>query len=118
MSFDLKTHVRDKKNGQVLSENNYKLVLDNGIAQFERPIGSGTWYGIDGSFLRQDKVEASAKFKDGPEADQSALLAKIDELEAKLSAVVKTEYEALEEAEEPETEEEAPKAFTKPSFLK
>ncbi len=119
MSFDLRTHVRDKKNGQVIAENHYKLIIDGGIMTFERPLNSGTWYNADGTFLRQDKVDTPVVVKPQAEVDMDALLFKVAELEVKNAELKAAVEDSGGEAAEPEEAKETPKAgFSKPQFLK
>ena len=43
MSFDLRTHIRDK-NGHIINVNPYRLTIVNGQRLFERPVDSGLKY--------------------------------------------------------------------------
>lgn len=54
--FDLTVQKRNKK-GQVVSSTPYRLFIENGVRKFERPVGSGVFYGEDGALLSKPKVE-------------------------------------------------------------
>ena len=41
--FDLEVHKRNNK-GQITHSQPYRLVIENGMKLFERPVGSGYWY--------------------------------------------------------------------------
>lgn len=57
--FDLTTHHRDPKTGQVVHKTPYKLVIDRGTAKYERPPGSGLWYSADGSLIKNTSKKAA-----------------------------------------------------------
>lgn len=97
IGFDLKTHIRDAK-GKVVRENAYRLVITNGVMEFERPKFSGDWYAADGTLIRTNKTKEQSPAQ-APELDKSDLLQKIAELEAK-NAELSQEDEAGEEIEE------------------
>lgn len=68
MSFDLRTHIRGPK-GNIISEQPYRCVIDNGEVRYERPIDSGTWYDASGNLIKEAKKDESkapskAEFKD------------------------------------------------------
>jgi hypothetical protein len=98
-SFDLKTHIRNKK-GQVSSVNPYKLVIENGVKKFERPPNSGNWFNEDGSV---DKVAKAVPKPVVKEFKPEAFQAMIEELQAKNEAL-QAKLEAAEAEEEIEIE--------------
>lgn len=72
--FDLRTHVRDGK-GRVVSENHYRLFIENGVQKFERPPGSKMFYDAAGTLISSPKT---APTKPEPRVD---IETKIEELE-------------------------------------
>ena len=95
IGFDLKTHIRDSK-GKVVKENAYRLVVTNGVMEFERPKGSGDWYSPDGALIRTNKKKETQAAPAAPESDKNALLQRIAELEAKNEALASEQDEADE----------------------
>ncbi len=101
-AFDLQTHIRDGK-GTIVREQPYRLTINGGVREFERPPGSGYVYTEGGDLIRKPSAEAlAAKQKAEPVAfDQSALLKQIEELKAANAAlsaqVVETEDEEIPE---------------------
>lgn len=96
IGFDLKTHIRDKK-GKVVREDAYRLVIKNGVYEFERPKFSGNWYAADGSLIRSEKKSKEIQqVPQAPEVDKDALLKRIAELEAQNEALLSQEAEAEE----------------------
>jgi hypothetical protein len=93
IGFDLKTHIRDAK-GKVIRENAYRLVINNGVYEFERPKFSGNWYAADGSLIRASKKQAEAPAKQVKEINQDELLAKLAQLEAENEALKSEKEEA------------------------
>lgn len=96
IGFDLKTHIRDKK-GKVVREDAYRLVIKNGVYEFERPKFSGNWYAADGSLIRSEKKSKEIQqAPQAPEADKDALLKRIAELEAQNESLVAKDQEVEE----------------------
>jgi hypothetical protein len=54
MKFDLRTHIRDSK-GYVKKANPYRLIIENGVQLFERPPGSGVFFGANGEVIKAPK---------------------------------------------------------------
>jgi hypothetical protein len=97
IGFDLKTHIRDAK-GKVVRENAYRLVINNGVYEFERPKFSGNWYAADGSLIRSKKP-SEAPVQQAKEINQDELLAQIAKLEAENEALKAQQAEVEEEIE-------------------
>lgn len=99
IGFDLKTHIRDKK-GKVIREDAYRLVVKNGVYEFERPKFSGNWYAADGSLIRSEKkAKVEPQAPQAPEANKEDLLKRIAELEAKNEALEAQNQEVEEVVE-------------------
>ena len=126
-TFDLKTHIRDGK-GNIVQENHYNLVIDNGVMTFERPPGSGYFYDGAGTLIRSPKESSEKKIEDTKtELDPELLLKQIAELKAQIAATaeidktVEAPLALMEDIQEQETEDEKPKnvkAFVKPTYIK
>ncbi len=99
MGFDLNTHVRGAK-GNVVREQHYRLVIEQGVRRFERPVGSGIWYDEQGHIvMREQKTDAPSVA-----SYESKELSDLKEMFAKQSA----ELEALKaQKPEPDTAAEA-----------
>ena len=65
MAFDLTVQVRDKK-GNIVKVQPYKLVIENGMQKFERPVGSGIWYDAGGTLISKPEVKAEQKKDEKP----------------------------------------------------
>lgn len=83
MSFDLKTHIRDKK-GQIIGFNHYTLHINEGIQMFERPPGSGNMYDATGKLVKEGEAKKQEQVSSGPESDAQA---EIQALKAELEAL-------------------------------
>lgn len=98
--FDLKTHPRHPKTGQIIARNPYKLVVSQdpvaGSAKwlYERPVGSGIWYAPNGVIDKVASAEGLAK-KEREEKDRSK--SELDKAKAAYDAAKKA-VEAAESA--------------------
>lgn len=59
--FDLRTHIRDAKTGNVKKLQPYRLRIKNGVKIFER---GGKFFYEDGSEVQKPEVKAESKEKD------------------------------------------------------
>lgn len=72
MSFDLKTHIVNKR-GQLVATQHYRLKIENGVRKFERPPGSGDWFFENGQPVQGEaKVEAPVEAKPAVKAEVKA----------------------------------------------
>lgn len=99
-SFDLRTHIRDKKTGQVIVEQPYTLHIIDGEEIYERPIGSGQFYSRNGEEHPGHAVVALQKeLKDKKAAKEQAVQARKEE-RAAVAKAAKAEAAAKQKAEE------------------
>lgn len=63
--FDMTVHKRNGK-GAIVDIQPYRLVIENGIKRFERPVDSGFWYDEAGTLIKEPKeLKESAELHKG-----------------------------------------------------
>lgn len=101
-TFDLTTHKRNTKTGQVIATNPYRLEIKQGTSLYERPPGSGNWYYPNGQMAKKGKdvvAETSVDKVSMPKEKYDALISEL--------ALLKAEKEELPEPKAGETKETA-----------
>ena len=96
--FDHKVHHYSKE-GKIVSTNPYRLVINQGGREYERPSGSGMWYNADGSLKRDESAEIKAREAAKQAAEQAEAKAKADVAAAAERARIKAEVKAEIELE-------------------
>jgi hypothetical protein len=115
MKFDLRTHIRDSK-GYVAKKNPYRLIIDNGVQLFERPVGSGVFYAANGEIVKAPKgyaPEDKVSDKEAAErlaAENAILKAQMAKLAEKAEVELPTLVQEIEEEVKAEVEPKDKKA--------
>lgn len=91
--FDLQVHHYDSK-GKVARTNPYRLSIEAGKREFERPVGSGQWYAEDGTMVRDESKEVRAKLEAEAAEAQAKQEAQAAEAREALKAQIRAELEA------------------------
>lgn len=97
--FDLQVHHYSKE-GRVTRANPYRLVIDSGKKEFERPVGSGLWYAEDGSLIRDESAAMRAAQEAKAAEVEAQAKAEADQAREALKAQLRAEILAEEEREE------------------
>lgn len=97
-SFDHTTHHYDSQ-GKVVRDTTYRLKIESGAREYERPPGSGVWYAEDGSVIRDDSAKIEAARKAAEEALAAAEAKDKADKDAAYRAAVKAELLAELEKE-------------------
>lgn len=98
--FDLRTHLRDKKTGEIIVEQGYALHIIDGEEIFERPPGSGQYFSRNGEEHPGHAVVALQKELEAKKAEKEAALAARKEARAAAAKQAKAEAAAKQKAEE------------------
>ena len=103
MKFDLRTHLVNAK-GKLVTHQPYRLVIEEGVRLFERPVKSGYFYYENGALAREPKAKevkmdaAEAKKLVEAKAKLDAVEVKGEKIEAKPEVKVEAKVEAKPEA--------------------